>query len=209
MKTFPIVALLFAALELHAQVPAAPAPAPTTYQLAPDFPKYVTAHIEFRDPTEKRWPSFFYGKPATNGVINIARANAAANFTIRCDKRPQQTGDQSRRVLGELFPDANKGEVTLHITGINALNTVQDKAGMHATLTGTLHVAGEQIPVNAPATLRPHAAGRSDEKNESLMIELTFDTKAGDLGLKTFDAAAPIHIRAAVTAYAPRATPKK
>ena len=72
---------------------------------------------------------------------------------------------------------------------------------MSTTLVGSLDVAGKKIPVNAPATLRPHAGGKNDEKNDSLMIDLQFDVKAGDLGLKTFEASSPITVRASVTAY--------
>jgi len=191
---------------LCAGVRAQPA-ATNAYRFAPDFPKYVTAHVEIRDPSDGRWPSFFYGKPATNGFIQIDSARSGASFLLVCDKRPQENGDQSRRVLGESFDQPKKGSVALEINGMSAVESVAGKKGtLQTTFTGTLDVAGHRVPVKATGILRPHAAGRGDEKNESLIGELQFDTTAGELGLKTMAAAAPLHVRATFTAYAANAS---
>ncbi len=172
------------------------------YRVTPEFPKYVTAHVEFRDPTGARWPSFFYGKPATNGLVQLNAAQPAAMFRLDCNQRPQTNGDQSRRVLGEIFDGSKKGGVGLVINGMGPIKAGLEKAGtLSTTLIGILDVAGKRIPVNAPATLRPQTGGKGDEKNESLMIDLGFEVRAGDLGLKNIDASAPILVRAAVTAY--------
>ena len=74
------------------------------YRVTPEFPKYVTAHVEFRDPTGTRWPSFFYGKPVTNGSVRLDRTEPAATFKFDCNQRPQKNGDQSRRVLAGKCP---------------------------------------------------------------------------------------------------------
>lgn len=171
------------------------------YRVTSEFPKYVTAHVEFRDPSGARWPSFFYGKPVTNGVIRLNARQPAATFSLDCNQRPQRHGDQSRRVLGELFSTTNAGHVLLHITGMSELNSARNTNGaLSAMLTGSLEMPGKTIPVNARAMLRPHA-GKGDEKNEALMVDLQFETKAGELGLKTFDASAPIAVRTSLTAY--------
>jgi hypothetical protein len=170
------------------------------YRVTAEFPKYVTADVEFRDPSGARWPSFFYGRPATNGLIRLD-AKPAAMFSLNCDQRPQKNGDQSRRVMGELFSTTNAGAVQLHVTAITGVKAAaENKGALSAVLTGSLEVLGKAVSVNALATLRPHS-GKGDEKNEALMVELQFETKAGELGLKTFDASAPIQVRAALTAY--------
>ncbi len=182
------------------------------FQLAPDFPKYVSAHVEFRDPAGARWPSFFYGRMATNGAIRFDFALPSANAVLDCDKRPQKEGDQSRRVLGELFSGTNVvGGVRLHVTGMGPITAGADakRTGVfQTTVLGQLEVAGRKLPVNAPASLRYNAAGRGAEKNEALMVELGFEVKAGDLGLKTFAASDPIRVRSGFTAYAADAAAK-
>jgi len=197
-QLFSFVMFLALAFAGHAQ----PITSNQIYRVIPEFPKYVTAHMEFRDASGARWPSIFYGRPVTNGLVRLGPAQPAAAFTLNCSERPQKNGDQSRRVLGELFADAKPGGVILQINGMGPITSVVDKkAPMSSTFTGFLNVAGTKVPVNAVGALRQQSAGRGDEKNESLMIDLEFEIKAGDLGLKTFDASAPLQVRAALTAY--------
>lgn len=195
MKTHLLIAALTLRLSLAQGQESATV---ASYRLTPDFPKYVTAHIEFRDPTGVRWPSILYGKPITNGSIRLGAPPQAA-FTLVLNQRAQKAGDQTRRVLGELFPSTNTSPITLHVEGLSAVEA-GNKGALTASLHGTVEAGGRKIAFKAPATLRPHA-GKGDEKNEALFAELAFEAKAGELGLRSFDASAPIQVRAAFTAY--------
>jgi hypothetical protein len=193
-RIFVLTALVTSTFASHAQQTS------SLYLLGPAFPKYVTAHIGFRDPTGTRWPSFFYGKPSGNGVVNLDAKRASATFKIVCDQRPQKNGDQSRRVLGDIFNDVTKSNVVVQVNAMSDLIAGENGA-MKATLSGSIELPGKSVPFTAAASLRPHAAAKSDEKNEALMIEFRFESKASELGLKTFEPPAPIEIRCAVTAY--------
>ena len=196
-----LLALLFA-LNVSAQEPAPP----TEFRVTSAFPKYVTADIEFRDPTGAKWPNFFGGKPANDaGAISLDPAKPAASFALLCDKMAQDKGDQSRRVLGELCPPEKPPAVTLTITGMSAPQPAtggkdKDKASLIADLTGTLEIAGRKLPVKAATTFRNHS-GKGDEKNTALMLDGKFTLKPADLGLKTLAPAAAIEVRFGLTAY--------
>ena len=193
----------------------APAPTPTDFRVSSAFPKYITADIEFRDPSGAKWPNFFHGKPATEaGYIRLGPGQPAAAFTLFCDKMAQERGDQSRKVLGELSAPDKPPVVTLTIAGmgpiVSAAKSGKDKVGQTSELSGTLDVAGRKVPVKAATTLRHHS-GKGDEKNRALMLDGKFTVKAADLGLKTLPAGAPIEVRFGLTAYPPQAAtaPKK
>ena len=203
IRTMKLRALfpLLLALNVSAQEPAPP----TAFRVTSAFPKYVTADIEFRDPTGAKWPNFFSGKPANDaGIISLDPAKPAASFALLCDKMAQDRGDQSRRVLGELCPPEKPPAVTLTITALSALQPAaagaKDKVSATADLTGTLEIAGRKLPVKAATTFRNHN-GKGDEKNTALMLDGKFALKAADLGLKTFAPAAAIEIRFGLTAY--------
>jgi len=206
---------LIITLGASAQQPSAPAPAPAAptvpvqFAITPAFPKYVTADIEFRDPTGVKWPNFFYGKPGvTPGVVTLDPAKPAASFTLLCDKMSQDRGDQSRRVLGELCPPEKPPVVTLTITALSgfvpASTTGKQKTPATADLSGTLEIAGRKIPVKAATTLRNHD-GRGDEKNAALMLDGKFALKPADLGLKTLAPNSGVDVRFSVTAFPPEA----
>jgi len=188
--------------------PAAPT-VPVQFAITPAFPKYVTADIEFRDPTGAKWPNFFYGKPGPNpGVISLDPAKPSASFALLCDKMSQDRGDQSRRVLGELCPPEKPPVVALTITALSgfvpAATTGKQKTPATAELTGTLEIAGRKIPVKAATTLRNHD-GKGDEKNAALMLDGKFALKPADLGLKTLAPGSGVEVRFSVTAYPPEA----
>ncbi len=204
--TFLLLFALSFLASLHAAAPAPPAP---VFRVISTFPKYNTADIEFRDPSGAKWPSFFYGKPATEtGFLNLTPAKPVATFTLLCDKMPQDKGDQSRKVLGEICTPEKSPTVTLTITAMtppqDAPATGKDKGTQTTELTGTLDLAGRKIPINATTKLRHHN-GKGDEKNAALMLDGRLTLTAADLGLKTLPATAPIQIRFGLTAYPPTA----
>ncbi len=202
MKALSLFALLLA-LNVSAQEPAPP----TEFRVTSAFPKYVTADIEFRDPTGAKWPNFFSGKPANDaGVISLSPSKPSASFTLLCDKMAQDRGDQSRRVLGELCPPEKPPPVTLTITAMSAPQPPaagakdKDKAASTADLTGTLEIAGRKLPVKAVTTFRNHS-GKGDEKNAALMLDGKFTLTPADFGLKTLAPASVIEVRFGLTAY--------
>ena len=195
---------------LHAAAPASAPPAPI-FRVISAFPKYNTADIEFRDPSGTKWPSFFYGKPATEtGFLNLTPTKPAATFTLLCDKMSQDRGDQSRKVLGELCAPEKSPAVTLTITAMTppqdapATGKDKDKSSQTSELTGTLELAGRKIPIQATTKLRHHT-GKGDEKNTALLLDGRFTLTAAELGLKALPATAPIAIRFGLTAYPPTA----
>lgn len=209
--TFLLLALsCLASTHAAAAAPASPAPPVPIFRVISTFPKYNTADVEFRDPSGAKWPSFFYGKPATEtGFLNLTPTKPAATFTLLCDKMSQDRGDQSRKVLGELCAPEKSPTVTLTITAMtppqDAPATGKDKGTQTTELTGTLDLAGRKIPIKATTKLRHHN-GKGDEKNAALLLDGRFTLTAADLGLKALPATAPIAIRFGLTAYPPGAT---
>jgi hypothetical protein len=199
--------LLAPCFSVGAQEPA------TSFTVTSAFPKYVTADIEFRDPTGAKWPNFFYGKPANDaGVISLNPATPTASFALLCDKMAQDRGDQSQRVLGELCAPEKSPVVMLTITKMGPVQPVvakgKDKAGSTAELMGTLDIAGRKFPLKAQTTFRPHE-GKGDEKNAALFLEGKFSLKASDLGLKSLAPSAIIEVRFGLSAYPPQGEKKK
>lgn len=204
MKT-PILLWLFLAVSLGG---ANPVPAPgQAFLLSPDFPKYVTGDIEFRDPSGVKRPNFYYGKPAGKGSIMHNPANPSGAFTLLCDNLAQKKGDQSRRVLGELIQPDGANAVTLVIqrmgpTTVPAELRSKDKEAYYAAVTGELQLYGRRAPVNGIAELKYSGPGKGDEKSATLRGKLTFTIKGSDLGLKSV--AGPIQVTAGLSAYAPQ-----
>ena len=199
----PFTLLIALSLAAHAQDPA------TSFAVTSAFPKYVTADIEFRDPSGAKWPNFFYGKPATDaGIIDLNPTKPTASFTLVCDKMAQDRGDQSRRVIGELCAPEKPPVLTLTVSGIGPLQATvagakdKNKPGSSAELTGTLDIAGRKLPVKALTSFRQHD-GKGYEKNAALMLDGKFTIKASTLGLKTLAPTADIEVRFGMTAYPP------
>ncbi len=184
----------------------ASAPAGSGFRVTTAFPKYVTADIEFRDPSGAKWPTFFYGRPAnTTGVIQTDAAKPQAAFVLLCDKLVQSAGDQSRKVLGELCPPGQTPTVSLDIQSMSPLQAPaasgKGKPGPStATLQGVLEISGRKVPVKMATTFQEHS-GKGDEKNAALVLEGRCELKASDLGLKALPPGAPITIRFGLTAY--------
>ena len=211
-KTF-VRSLLILFIALHCvALRAADAPAlQTDFRVTSAFPKYLTADLEFRDPTGAKWPNFFYGKPANDAGHLRLGAQPAASFTLLCDRMAQEKGDQSRKVLGELYAPDKPPVVTLTIIAMGAIQPAadaRDKSAQSAELTGALEVGGRKLSVKALTRLRHHS-GQGDEKNIALMLDGRFTLKTVDLGLKAIPAAALIEVRFTLTAYPPQAAAAK
>ena len=200
MKSLCLLALLLTAFTGDR---AAAQSAATIFQFSPDFPKYVTCDLEFRDPTDQRWPNFLYGKPL-GGQFKFDPARPEAAFSFRCDHLAQKHGDQSRRILGDLLRTGEDVVVTVIVTGVSPLQPAaksKDKFAYSTRLTGTLELAGKKLPFAAETTLRIHDGKKGDEKNAGLMGDAGFELPAGALGLKSLAADAPVRVRFGFSAY--------
>jgi hypothetical protein len=177
----------------------------TEFRFSPDQPKYATCDVEFRDPTEVLWPSFFYGKPAAAARISSDPAGPAGSFSLLCDQMAQRNGDQSRRVLGELVKDGKPPTVRLTVKELGKLRTemveIAGKGGKkpveYAPARADLEVAGRKVPVEARASYN-WKFGRGDNP-ESVAIELSFRLKPADLGLTRITG--PIECRAGIIGF--------
>lgn len=183
-----------------------------SFTLSPSKPKYVTCDVEFRDPEGKKWPMFFYGKPASDGSYTYSAQRPSASFTVKCDKMCQPKGDHGRRVLGELAKGDTPPVVTFAVTSASALQKKTDtdtdsrgrkrtKSYEYSTMKGALDVGGRKVSVEAEATFK-YKYGKNASSPESVYIDMKFTVKGKDLGLRADDAPAAISVRVGTTAYA-------
>ncbi len=156
------------------------------FKLSPAAPKYVTADVEFRDPTDAKWPNFFYGKPAADGTFTYSAKQPGGTFTLLCDKMAQKTGDQSRRVLGGIAPEGTVPAVTFTLTGCGpvAANPAAAKNAPKEQfpVKGTLVVGGKSVSVAGTGTWR-WSYGKDGEFPESVQLAFAFPVKGQDLGV--------------------------
>jgi hypothetical protein len=162
------------------------------YVLRPEAPKWMTADVEFRGPTDDLWPNFFYGRPATVGTFTYGLKVPKASFVLFCDRRAQRNGDQSQRVLGELLEDNDSLTVKLTVRSLAKVRTedeeTTDSEGRtvrrpyeFAPFKGTLEVGDRQVDVNGK--LRYRFSEEAEGAQETVFLDLRFKVKAGDLGL--------------------------
>jgi hypothetical protein len=130
----------------------------TVYTFRGDVPKWITVDAEFRVHGEKLWPSFVIGRPES-GTLNVTEGKIAGELTLVANRGIQASGDQSRRVLGELMIDGKAPEVRLKLTNIEPTlkkfeRKSTDSNGKTTTSTveyldakGTLEIGGNLIPV--------------------------------------------------------------
>jgi hypothetical protein len=202
------VALLLLAAPAAAQKPARkPPPDGTVFRLAPDAPKHATADVEFRDPDDKRWPNFFYGKPAAAGTFTFDAKKPAGAFTLTCDKMAQKQGEQARRVLGDVTPEGAVPAVTFTLTKCGEVAAAKD-ADKNAPkeafpVEGTLAVGGKAAAVAGVGTWKWNY-GKDAEVPESVQLTLRFAVKGTDLGLPSAD---PVRVTVGCVAY--KDLPKK
>jgi hypothetical protein len=179
------------------------------YSFSPTAPTWAMCDVEFRDPSEERWPNFFYGRPVTTGTFKYDLRQPRGAFALNCDQQAQAGGDQGRRVLGELLRD---GPITVTFT-VRSLGRVQreqeettDAKGRtsrrpvdYAPANAVLDVGGKQVTVKGKATYRIKGPD-GDNPTETVAIDVRFKVRASDLGLK--DVTGELDCRAGITGYA-------
>ena len=100
----------------------------TAFGFQPDVPRWVTADAEFRDRAGRFWPSFLYGKGVEGSAKVSFGGGLEGAFTVACTSAAQPKGDQSRRVLGELFRGEQPPALRLTIESLGKPRT-QELAG--------------------------------------------------------------------------------
>jgi hypothetical protein len=189
----------------------------TKFHVMAGFPKYVTADIEFRDPTDKLWPNFFYGKPDQDGaLLSDPKQPTAQNIVLKCDHLAQKNGEQDRRVLGELLTAGKSPVVRFTLKALQPLQSetvkvevkegkFQDKVVNFFPAEGTLDLDGKALPITGKLTLKPNY-DKDKTKVEALYAEVTATVPGSTLGLK---AVPTVAIRVGFTGYADTKDAKK
>ena len=70
------------------------------------------------------WPGFLYGKPV-EGSAKATAGGLEAAFTLTCTSAAQPNGDQSRRVLGELFHGEQPPSLRLTLESLGPRQTAE------------------------------------------------------------------------------------
>jgi hypothetical protein len=185
---------------------AAPAPG-TRFFLSSQSPTYVTADIEFRDLSGKKWPSFAYGKPADGGMFEYDPSDPKAAYSLVCDRMCQPEGDQTRRILGETVFEGKPTPIRLTIRSLGPMQqtveTQKDRSGKERSKTvescdasAELRIGAKVVPVKANFVWKyPHGT------DKSMCLTATFTIEGRELGLKSPGSSGPVSVRASVSAY--------
>ncbi len=200
-------------------------PDATTFLFKPDIPKWVTVDAEFRDRSAKFWPSFLYGK-SVEGTAKVENAQLTATASISCTSACQSKGDQSLRLLGELFKSEEAPALQFKLDSLGKLQTIEltsaDAKGKPQKRTvdyydakGTLELAGQKIPVTPKVTVAFGKAqgiyrgpNKVDPAVDSLQLNAWMTLKGSDLGLKSPATNTEIDIRIGMSGIAPPPDPK-
>ena len=91
-------------------------------------PGYIDTEIAFRDEAGKMWPTFFIGRPIGEGTVKVDFRRPEANrLGWHFHHGVQVEGEQTRRVLGDLFRGGQVPEVRVQVEQIGNL-TERDSA---------------------------------------------------------------------------------
>jgi hypothetical protein len=214
---------LFLVLALSALAPLASAQkaelAPTAGQqfvFQNKVPKYITCDLEVRDPSDKFWPNFFYGRAVDGGTYTFDGAVPQAKFSVVFDQMTQPRGDQSRKVLGELCAPDKFPVITFAVNGMKPFQTEMTEAEQRGKKTQKSVTFSELDAVfqigNKVFKIAPKATfnyAESNDKNnkpdgvpDSVTITAKMDLTGRDLGLEKYGAATPLALRVTVLALA-------
>ncbi|HEX8912346.1 MAG TPA: hypothetical protein VF796_08290 [Humisphaera sp.] len=205
---------------------AADAPADgTTFAFRPDVPKWVTADVEFRDRAGKMWPSFAYGKPV-EGSATVKGGHLQAAFSVACPNATQDKGDQSRRVLGELYQGSQPPVVKFTLKSLSAPKVMEiegtDNKGKpqkrqveYCDGVGVLEVGGRAINVTPRVTVAYgktqgvyKSSGKYSDPADSVRLAAYVTLKAADLGLKALPPATEVDVRVGMSGLSPEPSKK-
>lgn len=152
----------------------------TTFEVAPDYPKYDHALFIFRDAKDELWASHFVGRATAKSVIKIGKGNVpSTGFAVASTAGNQTKGRQDRRVLGELVRDGNAPQIEFLIDRIGSKQS-QEKGRTDFSFRGTLVVAGESTDVSGTLTCR----GSRTDRHPKYIMQANFEIRGRDIGLE-------------------------
>jgi hypothetical protein len=201
------------------KTPPPPADA-TAFLFKGDVPKWVTVEAEFRDQAGRMWTSFLYGKPI-DGSMTYQPGELQGGCSVACTEVCQPRGDQSRRILGELFRSDKPPQLRFTLELLGKIQTTEltseDAKGHPQSRTvefcqgrGTLEVAGKEIPVTPRVTFGFgksqgiwRGSGKVDKPANSLHLDVWTTLKASDLGIKAIGPDDQIDVRISMSGVAP------
>jgi len=168
------------------------------FYFSPTFPRYVTVDIEARAASGKFWPSFLYGRPVS-GTLTSTAGVLTGEVKVLADNWLQSSGDQSRRILGELVKPGEKEQTPIAFT-LSTIGPAQarevvskGKDGKEnkrtvdiSEVTGTLEVGTKKLPVKGEGTVSFQKPRDGGVNGVGINVFLTL--KGSDLGLKTLAA---------------------
>jgi len=177
-----------------------------------DYPRHITSVIEFRDRADVMWPSFAWGNPTGLGLVTYSATAPIGSYKLKMQKIVQDSGDQSRRVLGKCFVDGKAPEVSFELKSFSKQITEDVKFVDAKGVTGTrketyipckgIMTVGEKvIDMQGRATLTYPGPNTDPLVQGSLYITLRFSITADKLGYAVTDEIKDIDIRVAASAY--------
>lgn len=181
----------------------------TVFHLSPTAPKFATCDLEFRDPSDKLWPQFVYGKPAAAGTFTFDAARPKVDFSLLCDQLAQKNGDQSRRVLGDLTQGGKPLAFVLTVKAlaplqlatvesVDAKGKVTKKTVEQFPFEGEFAIGGRKTTVKGLSTVK-YSYAKNAEQPDALTWEGVFLLTGQELGLQ--DPKARVTVRASARAY--------
>jgi hypothetical protein len=170
-------------------------------------PKYITCDLEVRDPSDKFWPNFYYGRAVDGGTYTFDAAAPQAKFTVVFDQMAQPAGEQRRKVLGELCVPDKFPVITFTVNGMKPFQTEtteveqtgkkSQKTTTFSELDAVVQIGDKSFNVKPKATFI-YQKGKN-AKPESAPGAVTINTRAvlkgADLGLVKYGAETPLNLR--------------
>lgn len=205
--------LILASCSLHAL-----ATEPAAYLFEPERPSFHTVLMEWRDPANKFWPSFFSGKPAEPGQL-VLRPSPSLNARLTFVYQAQAEDRAHQRLLNNILPSRPSAQndplpLLVHLDQIERVqlpaptgntpkkNNKDDRVGS-ALIKGRITVADREFPISGEAELK--FEGSADNlPGSQVMIRLEATLPAEATG-----GTSPTLIRLYAQAFAPGSRPLK
>jgi hypothetical protein len=180
--------------------------------------KWVTVDAEFRDATEKLWPTFLYGHPKS-GSFRFDPTKPDLTCTIECDRVCQPNGDPATRVVGEWISDKDKpADFSFEIKSLGPFRMREERRSqgkgyqkretLYATADAVLKTGGHNIPIKSECRFNWQFPKDGKQPN-AVLIDAFFTTTGKVLGLKNPKAAGEIKARVSAVGTSQEADDKK
>lgn len=166
--------------------------------------KWVSVDAEFRDASEKLWPTFLYGHPKS-GSFRFDPTKPNLKCVLECDRVCQPNGDLTTRVAGEWIPAKDKpADFSLEIQSLGPFRMRQERRSqgkgyqqretLYATANALLKVNGRSVPVKAECRFLWQFS-KDGKQPSGVQIDAFFTTTGKALSLKNPKATGAIQAR--------------